>query len=340
MKDLTLVVPSYNSEAYLGRCLDSLVIGGDAVEILVINDGSTDRTEEIALSYEGLYPGIVRVISKENGGHGSGVNTGLEFATGRYFKVVDSDDWLQEEAYRKVLAQLREWRTQESSPDLLVCDYTYNHLEEKREKTINYKNLFPEKEVCTWEEIGHFHPSQYLIMHALIYKTECLKKSKVKLPEHTFYVDNIFASYPLTYVESIYYMNEPLYQYYLGREDQSVNEKVLIARIDQQIKVTEIVAFQSDLAEVQKVHPKLATYLCRNISIMMAISSIHLLLAGNAESLEKYQNLWKEIKQKNPELYYRLRLTTVSGLTNLPGTFGKKLTVGGYRIARKIYKFQ
>lgn len=346
MKYLTITVPCFNSEKYLRRCLDSLITGGNDVEIIVVDDGSTDQTGEIAEFYAKRFPEVVTVVHKENGGHGSGVNTGLKLANGRYFKVVDSDDWLEETAYRELLRKIKTWEKLEKendipcSPDLLICNYTYNHLDEGTEKRMNYRNVFPEGRICSWEEIGAFRPSQYLIMHALIYRTEVLRKSGVVLPEHTFYVDNIFAYYPLPFVETLCYMDINLYQYYLGREDQSVNENVLISRIEQQIKVTKIVAECVDLREVRAKHPKLANYMCRNVSIMMAISSIHLLLSGDENAKTRHREIWADLKNENPELYFRLRYTKLSGLTNLPGRLGKKATVKGYRVAKKIYKFQ
>lgn len=346
MKDLTITVPCYNSEKYLNRCLDSLVIGGKDVEVIVVDDGSTDQTGEIAEMYAACFPEIVRVVHKENGGHGSGVNVGLKLANGRYFKVVDSDDWLEETAYRELLKQIEVWDNpehmdgEEISPDLIICNYTYNHLDEGEENVMSYRNVFPERRLCSWEEIRGFRPSQYLIMHALVYRTEVLRKSGVVLPEHTFYVDNIFAYQPLPFVETLYYMDIDLYQYYLGREDQSVNEKVLISRIEQQIKVTKIVAECTDLKEVKQKSRKLANYMCRNVSIMMAISSIHLLLSNEENAKTRHREIWEELKSENPGLYYRLRYTKLSGLTNLPGKLGKKATLDGYRMAKKIYKFQ
>ena len=202
MKYITFTVPCYNSAAYMERCVDSLLIGGEDVEILLIDDGSTDRTGEIADEYERNYPGIVRAVHKSNGGHGSGVNAGLHLATGCYFKVVDSDDWLSEDAYRRLLARVKEFCTGAvaelmDQPDLIVCNYTYNHLEEGTAHTMAYRNVFPAETPCTWNDIGHFRPSQYLIMHALIYRTSVLRETGVCLPEHTFYVDNIFAYQPL-----------------------------------------------------------------------------------------------------------------------------------------------
>lgn len=336
MKLLTFVVPCYNSESYMRRCIDSLLTGGKDVEIIIVNDGSTDVTGEIASEYEANYPEIVRAVQKENGGHGSGVNTGIALASGKYFKVVDSDDWVDADAYQSVLNALRE----ENAPDLLVCNYVYNHLLEGRKKIMGYYNVFPEKRIFSWDEIRRFYPSQYLIMHALIFRTEILRQAHVVLPEHTFYVDNLFAYQPLPYVKTIRYLSVDFYQYFIGRDDQSVNERVMMKRIDQQIKVTELVAESADLDEVRKVHPKLANYMRRNISIMLAISSIHLLLIHTDEALEKRKKMWETIRKLNGPLYYRLRFGTLSGFTYLPGPIGAKLTVSGYGLAKKIYQFQ
>ena len=300
MKYITFAVPCYNSENYMRRCVDSLLIGGKDVEIILIDDGSSDRTAQIADEYEIEYPDIVRVVHKENGGHGSGVNKGLELANGIYYKVVASDDWFDKESYQKLLVKLKAFTGER--PDLIVCNYVY--------------------------------------MHSLMIQTKVLRESEVKLPEHTFYVDNLFSYKPLPYAETIYYMDIDLYHYYLGRDDQSVNEKVLMKRIDQQILVTDLVTRSVDLAEVKKIHPKLEAYMVRNISIMLTISSIHLLLIDTADSYKKRKDMWNHVKEYNEALYYRLRFRTLSGFTYLPGKIGTSLTIGGYRLAKKVYRFQ
>lgn len=344
-KYITFAVPCYNSQDYMRRCVDSLLEGGRDVEIILIDDGSSDDTAEIADEYEIHFPDIVRTIHKKNGGHGSGVNKGLELARGLYYKVVDSDDWLDRESYLRLLNKIKEFygggRNEfEAVPDLFVCNYVYDHLDAGTSREMDYRNVFPEEEMCTWNSIRHFRPSQYLIMHALMFRAEVLRNSKVKLPEHTFYVDNLFSYQPLPYVEHIYYIDTALYHYYIGREDQSVNEKILMERIDQQIRVTELVSRSVDLNEVKKKYPKLAVYMTRNISIMLAISSIHLLLIRTAESYEKRRIMWNRIREYDRLLYYRLRYSTISGLTYLPGKLGGNITVSGYRVARKIYQFQ
>ena len=258
MKYLTFTVPCYNSESYMRRCVDSLLCCGTDAEIILVDDGSADRTGEIADDYQKRFPDIVKVVHKENGGHGSGVNKGLEMAEGLYFKVVDSDDWLDREACQKLLFRIREfcgggrYEFEENIPDLFICNYVYDHLDEGISRVMDYRNIFPDEQMCTWNSVGRFRSSQYLIMHSLIFRTAVLRRSGVKLPEHTFYVDNLFSYQPLPYAENLYYMDIDLYHYYLGREDQSVNEKVLMKRIDQQIRVTGMVAHSVDLKKVRK----------------------------------------------------------------------------------------
>lgn len=338
MKLMTFAVPSYNSQDYMERCIDTLLTGGERVEIVIVDDGSSDRTGEIADMYAQKYPTIVKVVHQENQGHGQGVNVGLQEASGLYYKVVDSDDWVDTEALQKVLDCMEHWYKNQIDVDMLVCNYIYDHLYEGRQQQIQYKNVFEKEKICGWHEIGKFLPTQYLIMHALIFKTEILRKCGVKLPKHTFYVDNIFAYQPLPYVEHICYLDVDLYHYFIGRDDQSVNEKVLMKRIDQQILVTKLVSECTDISQVQE--PKLATYMTRNISVMMAISSIHLLLIGDKDAREKRKDLWEHMRQLDKGLYKTLRYKRLSGLTYLPGRLGDFATVTGYRLARKIVKFQ
>ena len=124
MKLLSIAIPCYNSENYMRKCVDSLLVGGEDVEILIVNDGSTkDNTAAIADEYAAKYPTIVKAIHKENGGHGSAVNAGIANAEGLYFKVVDSDDWVKEEAYLQVLDTLRGLIGGPTVLDMLVCNF-------------------------------------------------------------------------------------------------------------------------------------------------------------------------------------------------------------------------
>ena len=133
MKLLSIAVPCYNSEAYMRKCVDSLLAGGEDVEIIIVDDGSTrDDTAGIADEYAAKYPSIVKAVHQENGGHGAAVNTGIDNATGLYFKVVDSDDWLKREAYLQVLDTLRDFVGGSETLDMLVCNFVYEKEGEKR----------------------------------------------------------------------------------------------------------------------------------------------------------------------------------------------------------------
>lgn len=181
MKSLTITVPSYNSADYLGRCLDSLLVGGEKVEILVVNDGSTDETEKIANAYAAKYPTIVKVINQENLGHGGAVGTGLRHATGKYFKVVDSDDQLGADALKTVLQRIDQWQADGDNVDLIVCNYVYEKTGEPP-YVVNYRKAFHNDKIESWDEVGNFGLTQYLIMHAQIFKTSVLRESKVHYP--------------------------------------------------------------------------------------------------------------------------------------------------------------
>jgi hypothetical protein len=134
-------------------------------------------------------------------------------------------------------------------------------------------------------------------------------------------------------------MDEDLYRYFIGREDQSVNERVMIQRVDQQLRVTRIMLDCCNPYDVQRAEPKLGKYMLSYLSMMVLISSIFLMLSGTEENLQKKDELWAEIKAKNPKLYYKLHYASLNVFSNPVGKVGRKLSVGGYRVARKIYKF-
>ena len=215
------------------HCIESLLPGGDEVEILIVNDGSTkDNTGEIADEYEKRYPGICRAIHQENGGHGEAVNSGLRNATGVFFKVVDSDDWVNEDAYREVLKTLRKFCHDNVTLDMLITNFVYEKQGAKRKKVMNYRTAIPKEELIDWSGVKMFMLGQYILMHSVIYRTEMLRECGLELPKHTFYVDNIFVYQPLPHVKTMYYLDVNFYRYFIGREDQSVNETVMIGRLD------------------------------------------------------------------------------------------------------------
>lgn len=337
MKLMTATIPCYNSAAYMSHAIETLLSGGEDMEIIIVNDGSVDDTQKIAEQYQAKYPTIVRVISQENGGHGEAVNTGLANASGLYFKVVDSDDWVSEKALRQVLDTLKKLIADGKSPDLFLANYVYEKVNAKKKKVINYKWALPKDQIFTWDDIMHFKQSQNILMHSTIYRTNLLKKCGIRLPKHTFYVDNIFVYQPLPYVKTLYYMDVNLYRYFIGREDQSVNEQVMIKRIDQQLKITKIMIESHDLMQIRS--KKLRNYMIKYLSMMMTVSSVFLIKEGSEDSLAKKQELWDYLKTYDRRLYKKIRSQILGRSMNLPGKFGRKIVETGYNITRKIYGF-
>jgi glycosyltransferase involved in cell wall biosynthesis len=339
-KLITFAVPCYNSAAYMDHCVETLLQGGEDIEIILVDDGSTkDDTPAICDKYAQQYPDIVKVIHQENGGHGEGVNQGIRNASGLYYKVVDSDDWVDVPALHQALDKLRFFAAQPEPLDLFICNYVYEHVEDQTQKVMRYTNVFPEEKVFTWGDIGRFRPSQYLLMHSVIYRTQLLRDCGLELPKHTFYVDNIFVYQPLPFVKSIYYMDVDLYRYFIGRSDQSVNEKVMVGRVDQQVRVTKLMIGCHDLRQVRTEQKKLGRYMFNYLSMMMTISSLFLIIDGSPAALGKKTELWEYLRTVDVGVFHKMKYRALSAVTNIPGYQGRKLSVSLYRLARRIYKF-
>ena len=308
MKVLSIAIPSYNSESYMANCIESLLIGGDDVEILIVNDGSKDNTGRIADEYAAKYPNVIRAIHQENGGHGEAVNTGLRNATGAYFKVVDSDDWVDPKAYKEILTLLKQMLTEHRQLDMLISNFVYDKQGASFKKVMNYRSVLPQNEIFTWDQIGHFKKGQYILMHSVIYRTQMLRDCELELPKHTFYVDNIFVYQPLPAVKTIYYLDVDFYHYFIGRDDQSVNEKVMIKRVDQQLRVNKLMIDYYDLSDKTMIpSKKLRQYMYNYLEIMMTISSIMLIRSHDATNLVKRDELWEYLQLSNPRMYKKLR---------------------------------
>lgn len=337
MKYISFAIPCYNSQEYMAHAIDTILTGGEDVEIIIVNDGSKDRTSEIAHEYMEKYPDIVKVVDKENGGHGDAVNAGLGHASGKYFKVVDSDDWVDEDALQKILELLRNLEDEGREIDMLISNYVYEKVGAAHKKCVHYRNVLPRDEVFHWDTIGHFRLDQYILMHSVIYRTDLLKLIQLKLPKHTFYVDNIYVYYPLPHVRKMYYLDVDFYRYFIGRDDQSVNEKNMIARVDQQIFVTKSMI---DMYQLKKItSKKLRSYMINYLAIMMTVSSILLIRSKKKENLEKKKDLWIYLKKRDIKTYWKIRYGILGQTMNIPGRSGRKISSLAYSVARRIIGF-
>ncbi len=337
MKLLSFAIASFNSESFMDKFIKSLLIGGDDVEILIINDGSSDMTGAVADEYEQKYPGIVRAIHQENKGHGGAVNTGLREATGKYFKVVDSDDWVDESAYRQVLSTLKRLDQEQQNIDMLLTNYVYEKEGKRHKRHMMYTPLFPKDKVIGWEDMKRNIKGFSILMHSVIYRTELLRDCGLVLPEHTFYVDNLFVYIPLPYVKKFYYLNVDFYRYYIGREGQSVAEKTMVRRIDQQLRVNYMMIDLVDPWAIEEKH--LRKYMLSYLEMITVVSTSIGYVSKDKENLKKIKDLWQYIKQKDRRTYRHLRFGILGGTMQLPGRFGRFISVRAYKISQKVMGF-
>lgn len=334
---LSVVVPAYDAEAYLDRALDSLVGSGPEVDVIVVDDGSADGTAALAQRYVDAFPDVVRLVRKPNGGHGSAINTGLEHARGTYLKVLDADDWLDGDALAAVLAALRGFVADGREVDLLVSNFVYEKVGKRTRTVVRYRGALPTGRVVGWSATRGFGTRQYLLMHALTYRTAVLRASGLRLPEHTFYVDNLYALVPLAHVASLFYLDVDLYRYFIGRADQSVQEAVHLRRIDQQLRVNRLMI--DHVREVAVADRRLRAYRLHYLRTICAVSSILLVRAGTREALAERDRLWSGLRRQDPALYRRVRWSVLGQLSNLPGPVGRRVSVLAYRAARRAIGF-
>ncbi len=346
-KLLSFAVPCYNSAAYMRHCISTLLTGGDEVEIIIINDGSTDDTLTIANKYAAKYPDIVKVVDKENGGHGSGVNAGIDHATGLYFKVVDSDDWLSVKALSELMEKLRDFGAayeekgeKSSIPDLVIANYVYEKEGKLVKEVVRYHAL-PKNQIFGWDRFSIPEPGHYLLMHSIIYRTELLKDCGLRLPEHMFYVDNIYAYVPLPHVKRMYYMDLNLYRYFIGRPDQSVHEDVMISRVDQQIAVNKIMMDAWRLMDDPLItdRPRLQKYMISDLEIISTISSVLLIRAHTDEALQKKDELWAYLEEKDPNTYKAITHRFIGRGITMKGSVPRKITERIYQVLQRIVGF-
>lgn len=339
MKLISFAIPCYNSQDYMRKCIESILPGGEDVEILIIDDGSSDDTAKIADEYQAKYPTICRAIHQENGGHGEAVNTGIRNAKGLYFKVVDSDDWVDEDAYRKVRQKLQELVDAGTPVDMLVTNYVYEKLCENHQRRMIYQHMLPENEIIGWDGLKRVIKGNVILMHSVTYRTEMLRESGLVLPKHTFYVDNLFVFEPLPYVKTMYYLNVDYYRYLIGREGQSVAEQTMIRRIDQQLSVNYRMVDYFCAHDSEIRNPMLRKYMLSYLEMITVVSSSLGYVSKDPVIFNKIHELWKYIKDKNPSVYRRLRYGLLGFSMNIPGKFGRGVARKSYHIAQRFMGF-
>lgn len=299
-KTLTIVVPSYNVEQYLNQTLDSFIDERilDDIEVLIVDDGSKDRTASIGKEYQEKYPGSFFLISKENGGHGSTINRGIEVGSGRYFKVIDGDDWVDTEGFVSLVRKLKD-----CNADYVVTNYyeVNDVTKEKTEKTFpqiqaNQKLLFTE----TASKVQ-------FPMHSLVIKTDILKQHGIRLDEHCFYVDVEYILFPVPYVQTVEYFDVFVYMYRLAVATQSVSMQGYQKHIQNHMDVIRhLTDYLNEYEKSESAEELKVRYMARRIAQMVETQvniflSYHLNEPGIAEKFKAFDDM---LRGKNALVYH------------------------------------
>lgn len=289
-KLLTISVAAYDVEKYLENTLRHLVIPEwlDKLEVFIIDDGGKDRSLGIAQEYEKKYPNTFHAVHKENGGYGSTVAYSIDHAQGEFFKLLDGDDWFDEKGLVKVLKTL-----EKCSEDVVITDYfigsdennlsiiSCHHKDGNIERVKNYETSIPHG------------------MWSLFYRTKILKKSGIEFPLHTLYTDQLYATIPFAFANSILFCQTPVYCYRFGRDEQSTSRISRIKHIDDMLRVCSVLYDFYDLHKEEQnkyLLSRIARYYLGAIRTM-------LLLPVNEASKEKIVEYEKTHQQKHKEVY-------------------------------------
>jgi hypothetical protein len=326
-------VPCFNVAGFLPTALSGLTDLGPDLEVLVVDDGSTDTTASLADQYAARHPGTIRVIHQPNRGHGGAVNAALDQAAGTYFKVLDADDSLDRTALAGVLVLLRHLQTS-GGIDLLISNYVFESVKRRSNRTVRFTNALPDGRVFSWSEVGRFKAGQFLMMHALAGRSDLLRQAGFRLPEKTYYADHMFVAQVLPLTRRLYYSDTDLYRYRIGHSWQSVSHSHMIQRLDQQLEIARQVV--DCLPDPEAVSRPLYNYLVHHADILCALTSA---LLSESDLTGLRPAFWEHLAGTNPALYRRLRRRLASRLSNLPGKAGRRVAGITHRQIRRTVGF-
>ena len=337
MKLLTIVIPSFNSEKYILKCLNSLLIGrDDELDVVVVNDGSTDDTSIIAHNFANEHP-FVRVIDKENAGHGSGLNVGIEKAEGLYFKLLDSDDTLDKEGLLHLLDTIKVEYEKETTPDIFFADYLrcYDDTGEIQGIT-TYRNVKKKEQTTTWVDFPRMKISDFFMIHSFYVRTELAKHLDSLILEHTFYEDNQFVFYVVKNAKTFYYLDKPIYRYTIGRVGQSVSESTMGDRYQHQIRVMRAMIDHINFEEYSEMDKYKQNHILHEL-FKISILVFHFTQTKKGKERRKeFKELYKYFKQNNPQIYKLWKYKTPSIIEwGILPCFRRAYTNIGYKVKAK-----
>ena len=309
----------------------------DDIEVLDVDDGSSDGTLDMAKTFESRHPGIVRAIHQENKGHGGAAQ----------HRHCGGERHVREGRGRGSIGSVpnhwnRFWPCcdevgKDDPLDMLVTNYVYDKVGKRNKHVVNFRHAMEPGKRLTWDDLGHFGLTEYILMHALIYRTAVVRESKMQLPEHTFYVDFIYAYQPFPWVKSLQYLDTPFYHYFIGRDGQSVQTDVMIRRVDQLRLVNQCMVRATP--ERGTVPDGLYRYMIHFLAIESSVASVFMILSRDPANYEKKKALWADIKAYSPTIYKDVRKKAMSRALNLHGSLGRFVIRKGYFVAEHVVGF-
>lgn len=307
-KILTVVVPTYNAERYLRDNLGSFCIPEllNEMEIIIVNDGSTDHSPEIAAEYAERYPETFRVITKENGGHGSGINCGIQNAQGMYFKVVDADDWVEAVALKKLVKALKTVQTDVVySGFLWAYDCGETSKEQFKTKAEIPKPFSDVMYGCEYQ-FDDVADRLYMKMHNMTIRTSILREHKIRIDEHCYYVDTEYITYPIPYVETICFVDAFVYYYRLGREGQSVGlDKMQKYEQNYEKVMRSLLSFYDELGNQISCSTLKKHYIAGIIARVAAGKiKIELSFPASTQKKQELKEFDEMLRENYPEIYH------------------------------------
>lgn len=310
MIKLTIAVPAYNAQDTIRKCLDSMADErfSGRLEVIVVNDGSADSTAEIAGEYAARFPAIFRLISKENGGHGSGVNTGIENARGKYFRIVDSDDWVATEGLAALLDAM-----EIADPDCFIDERTEIYMDEGVSKHVALPENAHDGEILSFETVFGDEYACGISMHTMTVRTDLLRSHGIRLLEHTYYVDMQYVIGIAAYAKTAYLLRRNVYCYRLGSAQQSVNYRNYAKNYSQHDRVLKACA--KFCSERREEMPRQREAHMRRMLVLLARTQFNIALIYNPnrrEGRRQMRELEAYLRQNYPWLLRATRSRRIS----------------------------
>ena len=296
-KTLTVCVAAYNIERYIDDLMESLIASRvmEDIEILLIDDGSSDNTFEKAADYQQRFPKTVRLISKQNGGHGSALNMGIREAAGKYFRTLDGDDWVDPINFAYLVRCIKHIDADAVLSDIYSC----------RPNGKIQKEYFPALEddtLYTFDQLAS--TVQWMSYHTIVFRTELLRSAGFALDEHCYYVDTEYITYPVPFVETVRFLPDFVYRYRINRAGQSMGVKQMQKYAENYDHVFGSLLRFYDSEIVQSCGAKKKRYIANIIARTTAARiRVFLSLPTNRENKEALIRFDESLKKDHPEIY-------------------------------------